>query len=88
MPHLSSAGRLSTPATRTFEQEGQESFSSFHLRLVMAWSTRTRAEQSWQVSSPKPTGNIPRHFGHERGGGAIWDSTVSSSDIRHHFFFE
>ncbi len=78
-PHLSSAGRWSTPATRTFEHVGQESFSSFHFRRVAGWSIRTRATQRVQLSSPKPMGSIPPHFGQESGGGATLDSTLNSS---------
>ena len=81
MPHLSSAGRVSTPATKTFEQEGQESFSSFHFRRVNGWSTRTLASHKVQLSSPKPTGNMPLHFGQESAGGDTFDSTLNSSDM-------
>ena len=81
VPHFSSAGRWSTPATSTLEHDGQEIFSSFHLRRVSGWSTRTRASQRVQLSSPRPTGSMPLHFGHERAGGDTLDSTRSSSDM-------
>lgn len=81
VPHFNSAGRWSTPATKTLEHEGQESFSSFHFRRVNGWSTRTLASHKVQLSSPKPTGNMPLHFGQERGGGDTFDSTLNSSDM-------
>lgn len=81
LPHFKSAGRWSTPATKTFEQDGQESFSSFHFRRVNGWSTRTRASQRVQLSSPRPMGNMPLHLGQESGGGATFDSTLNSSDM-------
>ena len=79
-PHFKSAGRWPTPATSTVEQDGQESFSCSHFRRVAAWSTRTRALHSVQLISPRPLGKSPPHFGHDRGGGATLDSTLSASD--------
>ena len=81
MPHFNSAGRWSTPATKTLEHEGQESFSSFHFRRVSGWSTRTFASHRVQFISPRPTGNIPLHFGQESAGGETFDSTLNSSDM-------
>ena len=79
-PHFKSAGRWPTPATSTVEQDGQESFSCSHFRRVAAWSTRTRALHSVQLISPRPLGKSPPHFGHDRGGGATLDATLSASD--------
>ena len=79
-PHFKSAGRWPTPATSTVGQDGQESFSCSHFRRVAAWSTRTRALHSVQLISPRPLGKSPPHFGHDRGGGATLDSTLSASD--------
>ena len=81
LPHLSWAGRVSTPATKTLEHEGQESFSSFHFRRVSGCSTLTCVSHNWQVISPRPVGNIPLHFGQESGGAATLDSTTNSSDM-------
>ena len=81
VPHFNSAGRWSTPATNTLEHEGQEIFSSFHFRRVNGWSIRTLASHRVQLSSPKPTGNMPLHFGQESAGGDTFDSTLNSSDM-------
>ena len=75
------AGRLLAPATRTLPQSGHPIFSSLHFLRVTGWSTRTRASQSVQVSSPSSLGSRPSHLGQERAGGEMRDSTVSSSLI-------
>ena len=79
--HCRCAGLLFTPATRTFPHSGHPSFSSLHFLRVTGWSTRTRALQSLQVSSPNSFGSKPLHLGQESAGGEIRDSTVSSSPI-------
>ena len=81
LPHLSCAGRVSTPATKTLEHEGQESFSSFHFLRVSGCSILTCASHNWQVNSPSPGGNRPLHFGQDNGGAATLDSTTNSSDM-------
>ena len=81
--HLRCAGRLFTPTTRTFAQSGQPIFSSAHFFRVTSCSTRTRAGHKVHCTSPSSFGSKPSHFGHERAGGAIRDSTVNSSLMSH-----
>lgn len=87
-PQRNSAGRSSIPAMRTFEQEGHEMRSFIHCVRVGSWSVRTLAPQSSHCISPRAEGNKPLHFGHERGGGAILDSTVNSSSMIVHPVFD
>lgn len=79
--HCRLAGRLSTPEISTELQDGQATFSSAQARLVTGCSTRTLASHNRQETSPNSGGRRPSHFGHDRSGGAIADSTVNSSSM-------
>jgi hypothetical protein len=79
--HCRLAGRRSTPEISTELQDGQATFSSAQARLVTGCSTRTLASHNRQEISPNSGGRRPSHFGHDRSGGAIADSTVNSSSM-------
>ena len=79
--HCRLAGRRSTPEMSTELQDGQATFSSVHARLVTGCSTRTLASHNRQEISPNSGGRRPSHFGHDRSGGAIADSTAKSSSM-------
>jgi hypothetical protein len=79
--HCRFAGLRSTPEMSTELHDGQATFSSAQARLVTGCSTRTLALHNKQAISPNSGGRRPSHFGHERSGGAIADSTVNSSSM-------
>tara|TARA_B100000073_G_scaffold30330_1_gene23106 strand:- start:433 stop:882 length:450 start_codon:yes stop_codon:yes gene_type:complete len=82
--HCKFAGLLPTPQINTLEQEGQLIFSSLHFFLVPSCSTFTSVLHITQVMMPSPFGSKLLHFGHDRSGAEILDSTPaldSSSDM-------
>ena len=80
-PHFRWAGLLSTPAISTFEQFGQETFSSFQAFRVGWWSTLTFAPQRTHSTSPNSNGKSPLQLGQDRDGGVTLDSTVRRSSM-------